>query len=57
VREEVQQNRDPKDNKYLDLAWAGCATCVISGDKNLLVLNPFCGIRIMTPREFLESDL
>ena len=44
--------RDPKDNKFLELAVAGSAGYLISGDEDLLVLNPFRGIRIVTPAEF-----
>jgi len=31
------------------------ARCIVSGDKDLLVLDPFEGIRIVTPTEFLEQ--
>ena len=34
--------RDPNDNKYLELAHSGRADCIITGDKDLLVLNPLC---------------
>ena len=47
--------RDPKDNKYLELAVSSGANCIISGDKDLLVLNPFEGIRILSPSEFLST--
>jgi putative PIN family toxin of toxin-antitoxin system len=33
--------RDPKDNKFLELAAEGNAACLVTGDKDLLVLNPF----------------
>lgn len=33
--------RDPKDNKYLELALSGQADCILTGDQDLLVLNPF----------------
>ena len=46
--------RDPKDNMILDLAVSGQADCIISGDQDLLVLDPFQGIRIVTPATFLE---
>ncbi len=46
---------DPKDNKFLELALAGNATCIITGDKDLLVLNPFRNIQIISPKEFLEQ--
>jgi uncharacterized protein len=47
--------RDPKDDKFLELAVSGRATHIISGDADLLVLNPFRGIAILSPRSFLES--
>ena len=47
--------RDPKDDKFLELAMSGRATCIISGDSDLLVLSPFQGIPIMTPQAFLEK--
>ena len=30
------------------------AECIVSGDADLLVLSPFCGIPIMQPADFLE---
>lgn len=47
--------RDPKDNKFLELAIEAGAACIITGDKDLLVLNPFKDIPILTPAEFLEK--
>jgi predicted nucleic acid-binding protein len=47
--------RDPKDNKFLELAVEAGAACIITGDKDLLVLNPFRNIPIFTPAEFLEK--
>lgn len=52
--ETISACRDPKDNKFLELAVCGKATCLISGDHDLLVLHPFRGIAIMTPDEFLR---
>lgn len=48
--------RDPKDNKFLELAVSGRATCIVTGDSDLLVLNPFRGIQIISPSSFLESS-
>ena len=47
--------RDPKDNKYLELAIEANAACIISGDKDLLVLNPFQQIPILIAVEFLKQ--
>lgn len=48
---------DPSDNKFLECAVAGKATCIISGDKHLLKLHEFNGIPILKPREFWETYL
>lgn len=47
--------RDPKDDKFLELAVSGQATHVVSGDSDLLALNPFQGISIMTPQALLTK--
>ena len=47
--------RDPKDNKFLELAVSAKAACIITGDKDLLVLHPFRAIPIVTPADFLNS--
>jgi len=52
----VTDCRDAKDNKFLELAVSGEADCIVSGDEDLLVLNPFRGIPILTPREFLSDS-
>ncbi len=44
--------RDPDDVKILGLAIAAHADCIITGDKDLLVLKMFQGVPIMTPRSF-----
>jgi hypothetical protein len=45
--------RDPDDNKLLEIAIAGRADCLVTGDQDLLVLDPFHGIPILTPAKFL----
>lgn len=50
----IQECRDPDDDKYLELAIDGKANVIVSGDKDLLVLNPFRDIPIMKPDEFLK---
>ncbi len=57
VTERVKECRDPKDDKFLELAVNGNATLVVSGDKDLQVLHPFRNIPILSPREFLDADL
>ena len=46
--------RDSKDNKFLEVAFTAGATCIISGDQDLLILNPFKDIPIITPAAFLS---
>ena len=55
VTETIDSCRDPKDNKFLELAVAGHASCIVSGDKDLLVLNPFRRVPIITPSELLTN--
>ena len=43
--------RDPKDNPFLELALECRATILVTGDDDLLVLDPFEGIRILNLRE------
>jgi putative PIN family toxin of toxin-antitoxin system len=56
ITEAVTDCRDAKDNKFLELAVSGEADYIVSGDRDLLVLSPFRGIPILTPREFLSSS-
>jgi len=55
VEEVINVCRDPKDDMFLELAVSGNANIIISGDKDLLELNPFRDIRIISPKEFLEQ--
>lgn len=53
--EVITECRDPKDNKFLELAVSGKASHIITGDADLLTLHPFRGIAIVTPQVFLAS--
>ena len=53
ITESIDICRDPKDNKFLELAVSGEADFIISGDRDLLVLNPFRNIEIITANDFL----
>ena len=46
--------RDPTDNALLDCARIGRADVLVTGDKDLLVLQRFHGTRILPPRDFLK---
>ena len=54
ISQAVQVCRDPEDDQILELAVNGKATYIVTGDADLLVLNPFRGIEIVTPAEFLK---
>lgn len=48
-------SRDPKDDMFLALAVESKATYLVSEDNDLLVLDPYRGIRILTVLEFLQA--
>jgi hypothetical protein len=47
--------RDPKDDKFLDLAIDGNADCIVTGDNDLLILHPFQNIAILTATDFINN--
>ncbi len=51
----IRACRDPKDDMLLELAVNGSADVVVTGDKDLLALNPFRGIPILTPARYLKD--
>jgi putative PIN family toxin of toxin-antitoxin system len=52
ISKTVNVCRDARDDKFLELAVNGDAELIVSGDQDLLILNPFLGISIVTAREF-----
>ena len=52
--EQIMACRDPKDDKFLELAVSGEAHHIISGDDDLLALSPFRGIEILSVDDFLK---
>jgi uncharacterized protein len=55
IIEQFAACRDPKDDKFLELAVNGQADIIITGDADLLVLNPFRDIPIVTPAAFTRA--
>ncbi len=47
--------RDPKDDKFLEVAISANASCLITGDKDLLILHPFRNIPILNAVDFVNS--
>lgn len=55
--ETVVDCKDPKDNKFLAVALSANARFLVTGDKkDLLSMNPYRGIEIITAKEFLEKN-
>ena len=52
VSEFIRASRDPKDDKILEAAVNGRARLVVTGDQDLLILNPFRGIAIETMDQY-----
>ncbi len=48
---------DPDDDKFLACALAGKCKIIISGDKHLLKINGFKGIKVLRPRKFVDECL
>lgn len=55
VTTEVTECRDPKDNFLLSLAVDGKADYLLTGDKDLLVLEKIGGTKIKTISEFFDE--
>lgn len=53
----VELSRDPDDDKFLGCAKDAKALYIVSGDKDLLVLERYESIEIITAREFCERFL
>jgi len=46
--------RDPKDDKFLELALNGRADAIITGDADLLALHPWREVAIVSPADYLR---
>jgi putative PIN family toxin of toxin-antitoxin system len=46
--------RDPRDDKFLEVAVHGRADLIVTGDADLLALHPFQGIAILSPAGYLQ---
>lgn len=50
----IRECRDPKDNKFLEVALNRRADVIVTGDADLLAMNPWRGVAILSPAEYLE---
>ena len=55
ISERIAACRDPTDDKFLELAVNGRADLIVSGDRDLLALDPFRDIPIVTPATFVQG--
>lgn len=55
VAHSAKRSRDPKDDAFLDLAIAGRADLLVTGDNDLLVLAEVGVTRIVTPAAFVDE--
>ena len=56
IIQSIRASRDPKDDKFLEAAVNGRADVIVTGDRDLLDLNSFRGIAIVTPAGYLARD-
>mgnify|MGYP000489412588 CR=1 FL=1 len=52
----VADCRDPKDDKFLSLAVSGGASVIVSSDSDLLVLDPYREIAVLSPAQFISLN-
>lgn len=57
ITQRIVACRDPRDDRFLDVALSGEAHLILSGDRDLLELHPFHGIEILSPADFLRRPL
>ena len=48
---------DPEDDKFLACALAGNSKLIISGDKHLLKVSGYRGVKVIKPRKFFDDFL
>ena len=55
-RRKLHVVKDEPDNRILECALAGHAEAIVTGDKALLALKQYGGVRIVSLREYLEDS-
>jgi putative PIN family toxin of toxin-antitoxin system len=51
----VRECRDPKDDKFLEVALNGQADLIITGDQHLLRMHPWREIAVLAPADYLKG--
>ncbi len=57
IQRQVTVCRNPKDNQFLDVALNGRAEFLITGDQDLLQLDPFMDVCILAPKSFCDLNI
>ncbi len=55
-KQKVDMLKDDPDNRILECAVAGHADVVVTGDRAMLALNQYKGVKILTLKEYLRSS-
>jgi len=50
----VRECRDPKDNKFLEVALNGRADVIVTGDADLLALHPWRDVAVLSPAAYIK---
>ncbi|HCC68969.1 MAG TPA: putative toxin-antitoxin system toxin component, PIN family [Nitrospiraceae bacterium] len=56
-KEHLDLTPDPKDNKFIECALSAKAKFIITGDKGLLSIKQFRGVKIITPEDLLSKEV
>jgi|SRR5664279_5854449 putative PIN family toxin of toxin-antitoxin system len=56
ITSSIRACRDARDDMFLNAAVDGRADLIVTGDMDLLALNPFQGIAILTPSAYVEKE-
>jgi putative PIN family toxin of toxin-antitoxin system len=50
----VRECRDPKDNKFLEVALNGRGDVIVTGDADLLARHPWRDVAVLSPAEYIK---
>ena len=53
----IRECRDPKDDKFLEVALNGRADAIITGDADLLALHPWRDVNIFAPVDYVKMSI
>jgi uncharacterized protein len=52
----LRECRDPKDDKFLEVALNGRADVIVTGDADLLEMHPWREVAMLSPTDYLKRD-